>query len=511
MPIPIIDLFAGPGGLGEGFSSVHGTDGKSVFKIRLSIEMDAEAHRTLQLRAFYRQFPFKEAPEAYYEYLRGDVTREALFERFPVEANAASHEAWQATLGETNPDEVSSRIAAALGANKDTWLLIGGPPCQAYSLVGRSRMIGEKGRSEFEKDHRHFLYREYLRIIAQHQPAVFVMENVKGLLSAKLDGQSMFTRILQDLKNPLEALPELASKSRRKTLNYQLYSVVVPRDLAGLNEPSDFIVRAEDYGIPQARHRIIILGIRDGFTSPPEVLKRATYVATVRDVIADLPKLRSTVSKQKNPKTAWHDSVRELTTSKWLNNGIDPDLRQALLDACDRVKETLGCGGQFVRCKPEPARHSQWYVDSRLGGICNHETRSHILADLHRYFYSAVYAKQFKTSPLLEHLPKDLLPLHKNVEEALVSNRFNDRFRVQVADRPSTTVVSHICKDGHYYIHYDPTQCRSLTVREAARLQTFPDNYFFEGGRTGQYHQVGNAVPPLLAKKIAELVRGLFS
>jgi DNA (cytosine-5)-methyltransferase 1 len=131
-------------------------------------------------------------------------------------------------------------------------------------------------------------------------------------------------------------------------------------------------------------------------------------------------------------------------------------------------------------------------------------------ADLHRYLFLAAFAQVRGRSPLLEEFPKDLLPKHKNVGTAIKGTKFNDRFRVQVANRPSTTVVSHISKDGHYYIHPDPSQCRSLTVREAARLQTFPDNYFFEGPRTQQYHQVGNAVPPFLAHQIAEIVAELF-
>ena len=142
-----------------------------------------------------------------------------------------------------------------------------------------------------------------------------------------------------------------------------------------------------------------------------------------------------------------------------------------------------------------------------MDGVCNHTTRGHIVGDLYRYFYAACFAQDKGQSPKLQDFPDDLLPAHKNAKRA--ANRspiFSDRFRVQIGDRPATTVTSHISKDGHYYIHPDPTQCRSLTVREAARLQTFPDNYFFCGPRTSQYVQVGNAVPPLLARQIAAIV-----
>ncbi len=127
-----------------------------------------------------------------------------------------------------------------------------------------------------------------------------------------------------------------------------------------------------------------------------------------------------------------------------------------------------------------------------------------MVSDLHRYLFASCYAKEYQYSPKLNMFPPGLLPNHRNVDDENVP--FDDRFRVQISGAPSTTIVSHISKDGHYYIHHDPSQCRSLTVREAARLQTFPDNYFFEGTRTQQYHQVGNAVPPFLAKQLGESV-----
>lgn len=166
--------------------------------------------------------------------------------------------------------------------------------------------------------------------------------------------------------------------------------------------------------------------------------------------------------------------------------------------------------GEFVACDARPAAHADWYEDERLGGVANHFTRTHMPEDLHRYLFASGFASVHNRTPSLRDFPTALLPEHRNVQAALEGSMFGDRFRVQLKDKRSTTITSHISKDSHYYIHPDPSQCRSLTAREAARLQTFPDNYFFCGGRTAQYHQIGNAVPPLIARQIAQIVADLL-
>ena len=173
---------------------------------------------------------------------------------------------------------------------------------------------------------------------------------------------------------------------------------------------------------------------------------------------------------------------------------------------------TESTGGPFIpagRIQSHGALRAlaSWLHSPGLRGVIQHETRRHMSSDLQRYLFAASFAQVFGTSPRLRVFPPDLLPDHESARETVAGDTpFPDRFRVQCAELPSSTVVSHIAKDGHYYIHYDPGQCRSLTVREAARLQTFPDDYFFEGTRTQQYVQVGNAVPPYLAKQIASIV-----
>ena len=509
MAIPVIDLFAGPGGLGEGFSSLR-RNGEPVFRIRLSIEKDHWAHQTLQLRAFCRQFPDGQLPEEYYEYLFRLTTRSALFAKYPDQAEQASKEAWLAELGSPEfPNSlVDDRIRAALG-NRVNWILIGGPPCQAYSLVGRARRTHDP---EFQNDKKHTLYQEYLRIIAVHQPPVFVMENVKGLLSAKLRQEGMFQKILRDLQNPLDTIYAPYQGGRKRDLSYRLVSLVVRNgNILGVHQPEDFLVCAEKYGIPQARHRLILLGINTENDFQPGLLQAMPHVP-VEDVISDLPRLRSCLSKEPDSPAAWRNALYAIRESAWLE---DPNITQAHRQEIRRVvleiDGDLSIGGEYLPpTRRIPRAHAEWFIDERLRAVCNHSSRLHMRSDLHRYLFASTFARVRGRSPILKDFPAKLLPLHRNVSQALGHGTFNDRFNVQLAGVPATTITSHIAKDGHYYIHYDPTQCRSLTVREAARIQTFPDNYFFEGPRTHQYQQVGNAVPPLLAKQMAELAYTLF-
>lgn len=513
--IPVIDIFAGPGGLGEGFASVRDINGNSIYDHRLSIEMDPFAFETLKLRTFFRSFP-SGAPAEYYRYLRQEIGREALYEAYPRAAEKAAQKCWQAKLGPGGQPTkvVRDRIHSSLGP-VDDWVLIGGPPCQAYSLAGRSR---NQGNPEYEpsKDVRQRLYVEYLQILSDHCPAVFIMENVKGLLSAVLDNSSVFNRILDDLRNPASALKREGRVScETRGCGYSIFSLTDHRELKNGNFQGS-IIRAEEYGIPQARHRVILLGIRNDLNGiSHKILMRQPKVA-MSTVIDSLPRLRSGLSRIQDSAEAWERCLRGQVRSHWANDGAakadSPELCALLRESLSRIRSPYNDRGrEFISCETASNYNEGWYCDHRIGGICNHSTRGHMEKDLYRYIYAACYAKLHGKSPSLHNFPIDLLPDHVSVEAALKDgSNFSDRFRVQVADQPSTTIMSHISKDGHYYIHPDPEQCRSLTVREAARLQTFPDNYYFCGPRTAQYVQVGNAVPPLLAKQIGEIVNDIL-
>lgn len=463
--------------------------------IHLSIEMDHYAVQTLRLRAFLRSF--EEFPPEYYQALKQGTSFPDWKELHPMNWKHAQAEVRQRVLGAAGVfEELAVELDKARDEQHGDTILIGGPPCQAYSLAGRSR---NKGKADYvpEEDGRHYLYREYVRILDRLNPAAFVMENVKGMLSSKVNGGGIFHRVLDDLE--------------RAGDGYKLLPLGKPIPLdGGRADARDFLIRAEDHGVPQARHRVIILGIRSdlalnlplGWTPLGEPQPRVS----VDEAISGLWGLRSGLSSKDSPE-AWQDAVREQAKRLSSAEDVVEEVRQiarSIAMANDLPHHRKSGWKGNAPAMPEHLR--DWLQDSRLRTTLHHDTRSHISDDIGRYMFSAAWTRSFGRAPKLEQFPAFLQPAHRN----RASGKFVDRFRTQAADRPSTTITSHISKDGHYFIHPDPKQCRSLTVREAARLQTFPDNYFFCGPRTNQYHQVGNAVPPYLAYQIALAVLDLI-
>jgi len=489
--IPVVDVFAGPGGLGEGFSSLLRADGEEVFRIAISIEKDVHAHETLRLRAFWRQFQRAELPDVYWKYVRGTVDWAGVKQACPIAAASAEKEALQLTLSPA-PETIATvrRLIDERVPADAPWILVGGPPCQAYSIIGRSRNSGNVDY-DADKDHRQTLYIEYLQILADHAPTVFVMENVKGLLTAEHRNRRVFDRIREDLAHPAAAIAREGRKARIRDARYSLHSLVVPSK-SGDFSSTDFIVRAENYGVPQRRHRVIIVGILEG-TGLEVGRLRPAVLKTVEQHIGRLPRIRSGLSYGEDSLQTWRRTLAGFSGRRWLLRQ-PKELRNGIRTAIAAAQNTeLHRGGGYL---------------PRRGGrpVLNHDSRGHMPKDLARYLFASAYGQQYGSSPRLWDFPPDLLPDHANVARAIDERLFSDRFRVQLASDASTTITSHISKDGHYFIHFDPVQCRSLTVREAATLQTFPPDYFFCGPRTSQYVQAGNAVPPELARRIAAIV-----
>jgi DNA (cytosine-5)-methyltransferase 1 len=400
-----IDLFAGAGGLSEGFVS-------EGFTPVAHVEIDKEACDTLKTRLAFHHLKNSKDVEYYLEYLKNKIDRKTLWDKVPQEL-----------ISSVLNEEISARTVDSLFRGIDQQILngkvdviIGGPPCQAYSVVGRSR--DPKG---MKWDKRNFLFRHYAQFLKRYQPKFFVFENVLGLLTA---GNSKY------LNEMLELFTAIGYSADMKILN------------------------AEDYGVLQKRRRVIIIGRRGSrkFTFPE--IEASTYSGEVkRDLFSDL--LRLAPGEELNVSTYPKAATNYLKLSS-IRNGVN-----------------------FVT---------------------QHITRSHNQRDLEIYFIAIEKWLNERRRLNYSELPARLRT-HNNTEA------FLDRYKVVDPNGLSHTVVAHISKDGHYYIYPDPGQVRSISVREAARIQSFPDDYFFEGGRTAAFKQIGNAVPPLMATVIARAIK----
>lgn len=409
-----IDLFAGAGGLSEGFI-------RAGFKPVAHVEMDKAACFTLKTRTAYHYLKSKNKLEEYVKYLKGEINREKLYSNIPKEELLS---VINLALGDDTNKEIFKQIDARLKGNKID-LIIGGPPCQAYSLVGRAR-----SNDGMQSDPRNYLYLQYAKFLKKYNPKIFVFENVLGLLSA--GGGEYFKKM----------------KAKFDSIGYDI---------------KDFTLNAKDFGVLQNRKRIILIGYKKELNlSIPDFASAYNKQHTVQLIFQDLPELQAGEGKDKNDK--YSKETNDYLNNAHIRNGIDV--------------------------------------------LTQHVSRSHTEQDKEIY---RIAVEQLKEGERLNYtsLP-ERLKTHTN------QHSFFDRFKVVDAKASvAQTIVAHIAKDGHYYIHPDIKQNRSITVREAARLQSFPDDYYFEGvkessARTAAFRQIGNAVPTLMAEKIGVLVKSFL-
>lgn len=404
-----IDLFAGAGGLSEGFI-------RAGFNPIAHVEMNKDACETLTTRTAYHYLKDNDRINQYYDYLKGKISREKLWESIPE--NLIKSVINTEISSETLPS-IFRRIDAELGKQKVD-LVIGGPPCQAYSVAGRAR--DPKGMADDPRNH---LYKYYVEFLKRYKPKMFVFENVPGILSAN-NGQYL------DLI--FKAVKEVGYDLDKRVLN------------------------AKNFGVLQDRKRVIIIGWKKNLKLKyPCFEDKVNQYEILKDLFSDLPKIKSGqgewgVSKYAKKTNGYLESAR-------IRNGIN-------------------------------------FTTQHLSRFNNEN-------DLEIYKIAAEkWVNEGKRLNYAE-LPQRLIK-HSNTKS------FINRFQVVNHKGVSHTVVAHICADGHYYIHPDIAQNRSITVREAARIQSFPDDYFFEKSRTTAFKQIGNAVPVLMAEGIAQKIKEMI-
>lgn len=385
-----IDLFAGCGGLSEGFY-------REGYKNLLHLEIDEAACKTLRTRMKYYGYSDTEIEESV---MCDDITRDGLLK------------------------DMDKRI------HEKVDIIIGGPPCQAFSSVGRAQ--SPDGMSS---DPRNYLFENYLQVLNHYKPKMFIFENVKGLLTAKPKGKKIFDIIVREMS--------------------KTYNIVT--------DSKKLLLNAADYGVPQIRERVIIIGVRKDITC-----------FSIEDVYQSIPKSNSDTDENLPDYVTVGEAISDLPE---LNPGEG-----------DNVQE--------IAVK-EPSNDYLKKISNDSGIIYNHVARKHNDKDRERYRI------------LSEHKNWQLKDLQKVRPDLVHHNpkHFGNRYTVQESDKPGKTVVAHLYKDGNLFIHPDSKQARTFTVREAARIQSFPDDFVFEGSRTDQFKQVGNAVPPLMAEVFAKTIR----
>lgn len=414
----VLDMFSGGGGLTEGFM-------RRSFDFLGHIEMDRNAADTLETRLMYHELKKSAEEDLYRQYYRGDIGRDQ-FVQLAKNAGIETPPVINKELSDITNKEIIQDLKSTL-KNKyhraDVDVIIGGPPCQSFSLAGRG-----KNKEKAHTDPRNYLYLYYLRFLEEFQPKMFVFENVPGLISAK--NGTIFNNVI----------------SRCTKMGYHLDS-------------DAHILNASDFGVLQDRERIIFIGWKNGNShlQYPDFPKTRSE-GTIKDLLMDLPVLQAGEGTDKFQK------YRKVRFSKYLSEKIR----------------------------------------NRYGGIRHHQARMHNERD--REIYRTAIEKWNKNEHRLNYneLPDDL-KTHRN------RHSFVDRYKVVNENSVSHAVLAHLAKDGHYFIHPDIELRRSLTVREAARIQSFPDDYLFEGPRSAKYVQIGNAVPPLMAEGIAEKIREMLN